>query len=100
MLAAPPDPMVDADQVLGRAPRALWRSGSFGVVVLAPGAPVPIALEGSGAALWDALDLPKSRRELVTELADRYASSPATIAADIAPVIDELVELGVLELDR
>ncbi len=48
-------------------------------------------------SVWDALDRPRAIDDLVRELADRFGTDPATVRADVVPVIEELVACGALE---
>ncbi len=89
--------MVD-DTVLVRAPGAIWRTGDFGVTVLGTTSEEPVTLAGSGVAVWDALARPRRRVELVEILATRFAADRDEIARDVAPVLDELLAGGVLEV--
>ena len=65
---------------LKRSPEALWREGSFGVVVLAPRASEPVTLAGTGSALWHAFD----RERTVAEAADLLAAEFGADAARVA----------------
>jgi hypothetical protein len=76
----------------------LWRRGDFGVVVLGTGRPDPLTLAGTGVAIWDALDRPHSRRDLVERLAAEFGADAALVAADLEPVVDDLIDGGVLEV--
>lgn len=75
----------------------LWRSTVDGVLIRPPGASVVTKLAGTGGALWAALDEPASFAEVCAHLAATHDADPATIAADLAPVIDDLVARGVVE---
>ena len=76
----------------------MWRRGDFGVVVLGEGRPEPLTLAGTGVAIWDALDRPQRRRDLVDRLAAEFGADRALVAADVAPVVDDLLRGGVLEV--
>jgi Coenzyme PQQ synthesis protein D (PqqD) len=84
--------------VVQRAPGVVWRDGEFGVVLLAPGAPEPKTLTGTGRELWRAIVRPMTAAELAAELALTFDADAARVEADITPVLDELTQLGVLEL--
>lgn len=90
--------MPATDLVVARSPRALWRSGPFGVVVLGPGAATPVVLEGTGVVLWDELTEPHSVRELAATLGARYAVATDVVARDIGPVVDALIASGACEV--
>lgn len=92
--------MPATDTVVVRSPRALWRAGAFGVVVLGPDAPTPLVLEGTGVDLWEALAVPQSLTELAMALGARYAVDAELVARDIGPVVDALVGSGACEVSR
>jgi hypothetical protein len=73
----------------------LWREGEFGVVVLA-GSAEPCTLEGTGRALWHALEAPVAADELAAGLARDFGVDQDRIVADIAPVLAELTRIGVI----
>lgn len=75
----------------------LWRRSLDAVLVVPPGADEPITLAGTGPELWDLLETPRSLPELVRELAARHQASSDLVEADVSPVIDQLLALGVLE---
>ena len=77
----------------------LWRRVIEGVLIQPRGAEEPILLTGSGGALWDELADPTRFEELVGRLARAHRADREEVAADIAPVIEELVGRGVL-VDR
>lgn len=81
-----------------RASGAIWRTGDFGVVVLGTAAHEPVTLAGTGVAIWDALARPCRRVELVEVLASHFAAHRDEVARDVAPVLDELLAGGVLEV--
>ena len=54
------------------------------------------ALEGTAEVVWDLLDVPRSRAELVNLLTGRYAIPPDTCAADLNPFLDALLRSGAL----
>jgi hypothetical protein len=81
-----------------RSDRNLWRAGDFGVVVLGPRASQPVTLDGTGAAVWDALERPCSRAELVDLLARTYRTDPTRIADDVDRLLTELMQLGIVEV--
>jgi hypothetical protein len=83
-----------------RAPAVLWREGEFGVVLLAPGAGEPRTITGAGRELWRALARPGTPTELAAQLATAFGTDPTRVAADIAPVLAELRDLGAVEQVR
>jgi hypothetical protein len=80
-----------------RTAGVLWRDGAFGVVLLAPAAPEPLTLAGTGRALWAALDHPVTTSELAAELAAAFAVDRDRVEADIAPTLAELARIGAIE---
>jgi hypothetical protein len=75
-----------------RNERTLWRAGPDGsLVVLSPADRHPYVVEGSGAALWDALVEPGSIDEIATRLSASFGVARDVIARDIEPVLSELV---------
>ena len=86
------------DPSIVRARGALWRDGDFGVVVLGTAGPEPVTLAGTGVAIWDALVRPVPRSKLVDLLAQRFVADRAQVAHDVAPVLDELLAAGVIEM--
>ena len=67
------------------------------MIVLAPGADEPVTVTGSGLAVWDLLDRPRSTDGLVAELSERFAADPATIRADVEALVGRLAEAGALQ---
>jgi hypothetical protein len=79
-----------------RRPDALWRRSLDGVVVL-PDGEAPVALEGTGPALWDLLAEAHDIDALAQELAGEHRADAAVVAADIEPVLEQLEAAGALE---
>jgi len=84
------------EPILSRAPSALARRTLRGVLIAAPGAEEPVLITTPGDAVWELLDRPQSRPDLIATLAAAYDEAPTTIAADIDPVLDLLVATGAL----
>lgn len=78
------------DVVWRRADRVLWRRSADRVVLLCPGHDEPVALAGTGAAIWSALETPRSERELVRELATRYGTAEARVDQDLPAFLAQL----------
>ena len=81
-----------------RGPGVLWRRSLDAVLVLGPGADGPLTLAGTGTELWDRLAVPTTREDLVGALAARHEADRTVVEADLAPVLAELANLGVLEV--
>lgn len=94
------EPRVRSDRgdgrFLVRATDVLSRTGAFGVVVLGCRSPKPITLSGSGVEIWEMFETPRSVADLVGILAREYQVDASVVAADVEPVIDHLVEQGIL----
>ncbi|MFI5047442.1 MAG: PqqD family protein [Acidimicrobiia bacterium] len=80
-----------------RRPDALWRRGLDAVLVLPVDADEPVMLTGTGPAVWELLAEPCTVPQLAAVLSEVYDAEPATVEADVRPVVDELVRLGALE---
>jgi hypothetical protein len=81
-----------------RAPGHAWRRWRGTALVMGP-ALEPVALAGAAAAVWHALEVPRTTGEL-DALAASAAGAPARAGADgvVASVADALVELEALGL--
>jgi hypothetical protein len=77
----------------------LWRRVADGVMIRRRGDDETVVLTGSGVALWSALVAPVSVSDLARQLAAAHGTTPDVVAADIAPVLDDLVERGVVRRD-
>jgi Coenzyme PQQ synthesis protein D (PqqD) len=73
-----------------RDERTLSRSAPDLVVLLGPDGGDPIALRGTGVALWHALDQPQSTDELAILLAGEFDASPEAVRSDIDPLLAQL----------
>ena len=80
-----------------RRPDALWRRSLDAVLVLAAGADEPVPLTGTGPAVWELLAEPCTVPQLAAVLSEGFDAEPATVEADLRPMIDELVRLDALE---
>lgn len=77
-----------------RAGDVFWHETLGAVALLPRTAPHPLALTGSGAALWELLETPSTLEELAVELARRFAADPDEVTRDIAPVLLQLAATG------
>ena len=58
----------------------------------------PLVLQGSAGVLWDLLAEPVTLERLSEQLAARYGDVEASqVAADVAPVLHQLVDVGVID---
>ena len=55
-----------------------------------------VRLIGTGPALWDALERPSTITDIAVILARQFGADPAVVKADIEPVIDALLDAGIL----
>lgn len=54
-------------------------------------------LTGTGATIWDLFDHPRSREDVVAELAVLYGTTESELSADLAQLLDDLARRGILE---
>jgi hypothetical protein len=74
----------------------LWRATLNGVLIRPPGADEVVKLAGTGLALWAELEQPTHFSDLCASLAAGHRADPNQIAADLMPVIVDLVERAVM----
>ncbi len=79
-----------------RAPGVFERRSLSSLVLLAPDSADVLVLEGTGPAVWAALEQPRTLDELSTALAATFGASPAVVQADLQPVLEQLVAGGML----
>ena len=77
----------------------VWRRVADGVMIRRRGDDETVVLTGSGVALWTALEAPIAVEELTRRLAATHGTTPEVVAADIGPVLDDLVDRGVVRRD-
>ena len=80
-----------------RRERVLWRRSGDAVVLLPADGSQVFTLEGSGVDLWQLLAEPIALDEAARALADVYGTTSDEVAADIAPVLEELSRREVIE---
>jgi Coenzyme PQQ synthesis protein D (PqqD) len=85
--------------LLSRADRIYWR-GAVGLLILADRYGVVTEVSGSGNEIWEVLSSPIERGDLVARLAARHDLPTSQIAADISPVLDGLIQRGLVVVDR
>jgi hypothetical protein len=83
-------------QQLVRSDLALWRRVGSSVVILRPGTP-PFRIAGSGGAVWDLLGAPISPADIVAALAAAFDAPSEVVAADVLPLLDDLLDRGAVE---
>jgi len=74
-----------------RAESALWRRSSDAVVVLPLETGEVFTLRGSGSALWEVLARARTLDQAAQSLGTTYGRPADVIAAEIEPVLQELV---------
>ncbi len=79
-----------------RAERAVWRRASGGVLVLPSSGREVVALTGTGEDAWDLLSEAHTAAGLAQRLAERYDAPCETIMTELAPILDDLTDRGVL----
>lgn len=84
------------EEVLERAPAVLWRRTLRGVLISVVGEEEPFLLTAPGDAMWAMIDRPMTRTELVDLLAASFDAPARTIAGDVEPVLQILVDRGAL----
>ncbi len=81
------------------SPHVLWRC-TLDTVVLLPVSSddEPFVLSGSGPELWELLADPRTLDDLVAVLAAVHAVDPATVRADVEPMLEQLAARRAIEL--
>lgn len=88
-------------QVLSRAPDVMEaRVSEEELVLLGPESEDYVGLDAVGADVWGRLAEPAEFEALVADLARDYDAEPETIAQDLRPMIDTLLEAGLLVRER
>jgi pyrroloquinoline quinone biosynthesis protein D len=67
------------------------------LVLLGPASERYVGLDPVAADVWAALDVPRTVAQLAAALAARYDAPPDQIAADIAPMLAQLEDEGLVE---
>lgn len=81
-----------------RPGRVEWRQVEGEIVALDVEASEYLAVNSSGAVLWERLVAGVTTEELVGELQARYGIDEATAAGDVAAFLDQLRGRGVLDV--
>lgn len=82
-----------------RAPEVLWRRSLGRVLLRLPAAGDLVVLGASGPALWEALERPRSLDEVAGALGGDFGVDVRTVADDISPVLERLVELSLVSTE-
>ena len=80
-----------------RHPSAIWRATRSFLVAALPPAP-PSRVVGSAAAIWNALEAPRTLDDVVDDLVVATGAERATISRDVTALVGELVHLGLVEV--
>ncbi len=83
-----------------RSPRALYRAVGGEVIVALPGRGEIESLSATAGIVWQLLQQPRSADEIVEILRDEFAGSGAEIARDVATLLADLSERGLVEEER
>ncbi len=84
------------DRILRRAD-VLWRATLDAVLIRPLDGGDLTRLAGTGRALWAAIEEPTTFADLCTTLAGVHDADATAIAIDVGPVIDDLIDRGVVE---
>jgi Coenzyme PQQ synthesis protein D (PqqD) len=79
-----------------RAESTLWRRTLDGVVVLPFDAPAPLVLRGPAASIWELLEQPMTRSELIDAIVAMYAVERDAVEPDVSGAVATLVGAGAL----
>lgn len=79
-----------------RREEALWRETADRVIAMPPGSDHPVALTGTGVAVWAMLAQPVEHTALVGALARRYADPEGRLASDVEELLEGLLRLGLV----
>jgi hypothetical protein len=86
--------VAEDERRLQRAPEVLWRRSGERHLLLCGRDQEPILLEGVGSAVWQLLAEPIGPRELEATLAEHYGVPAEMVAAELAPFLARLEEVG------
>jgi hypothetical protein len=86
----------DSDLRWLRAESTLWRRTLDGVVVLPFDAPEPLVLRGPAASIWELLEQPMTRSELIDAIVTIYAVGRDEVENDVSGAVATLVDAGAL----
>lgn len=78
-----------------RSQRVLWRRSEAGLVALGDGE-TPVLITGAGVLLWELLENPLGTDDVAGILAEVHGMEVSTIRAQIEPVVEQLLSIGVL----
>lgn len=81
---------------LRRDPTVLWRRSGRRVVLLPTGCAEPIVLDGIGRLVWELLDEPTAREDLVDVLGEHFDEPRDQVEVDLEPFLEELTGSGAL----
>ncbi len=85
--------------IWSRAPHVLWRVVVDQALLLRADGGGVLALNRSGTALWQALDVPGTAGVLAARLCETYGSEPEVLAEDISLTLLDLADRGLVSFD-
>jgi Coenzyme PQQ synthesis protein D (PqqD) len=80
-----------------RSPSALHRTAGPDVMATLPRDREIHVLSGAAVPMWHLLEREASVEDVVTALAEAYATPPATIDPDVRRCLDDLADRGLVE---
>ncbi len=98
-LSLDPGALSGSSFVLRRAEGALWRSTRRITLATVSGGEA-VVLSGAGSMAWSLLDRWRPFTGLCETLAETYGVSAERVAADLAPVLTDLVRRGLVVVAR
>lgn len=90
------EPLLPMDSVPARVPRVLSATLDDETVLYDVASGRPALLNITAAAVWAELDGRRTVEEIVTLLADRFASSREVVAAGVVETLSVLVDRGLV----
>ena len=81
-----------------RRPDLLWRRSLDAVMLLPAGVDDVITIAGTGVDAWELLDTWRTVEGLTGLLASQYGADPQVVERDLEALINELRDLGALEV--
>jgi hypothetical protein len=88
------------EAVYTHAPDVIYRSFGPTVMVRVASSRGLLRLDGAGAALWTTLQSPRTLTASAESLAEMFEAPGDEVRQDIGRLVEELVELGALQVTR
>ncbi len=83
-----------------RVPGIVWRRSGNRVALLTEAGAEVIVLDHVGAVVWMSLSAPRTRSELVEEVATRFRAAPEEVVEPLEGLLQELEGRGVVGLAK